>query len=146
MRWQRRKRVNYSETMQNNAIHKFRDLCCSPKTPLNCISAPLLSYFENHIETWDCLVQSWPLPNGWGSYEMARVSFFAIYPITPLDNASYGSAMNAITSPCTTSPLTPPQDTAAKPNPAGSAKPTDNHQLRALWHHQTETATDSMPG
>ena len=38
--------------------------------------------------------------------------FIAISPITPPDNASYGSAMNAITGPCTTSLLTTPQDTA----------------------------------
>lgn len=55
---------------------------------------------------------------GW----MARVSSSAIYPITPLDNVSYGSAMNAITSPCTTSLLTTPQDTAAKSDPAGAAR------------------------
>lgn len=60
----------------------------------------------------------------------ARDGFlFVIHPITHLDD---GSAVHA------------PQDTAAVPDSAGSAKPKDNHQLRALWHHQTETATDSI--
>lgn len=37
-----------------------------PRTPLSCISVTLASYFKDHIETWDCLAQSWPSPSSLG--------------------------------------------------------------------------------
>lgn len=95
---------------------------------------------------WDLRLSSLLIFAKWLGFTGDGQCFLStICPIAPRDNVFYASTMNAIISPCTTSLLTPPQDTAAQPNSVASAKPTDNHQLRALWHHQTETA-DSLPG
>lgn len=91
------------------------DLCCPPKTPLSFISVPLASYFKDHIGLFSSdltFAKQFGVHKRWPRFSPPPSFFAAISPITPPDNASYGSAMNAISGPCTTSLLTTPQDTA----------------------------------